>query len=285
MKNYSVAVCISLIFSAFGAQAQSFSVTLTNGSVSGTTASFEVSAPSATSVTNYSVEQTSDLSNWYSITNGASWPTNGFINVSSPITNALAAFRATVGTNESVNGLGFVTIILGTNWNMIAPQVNNQGGNDLDTMLTNLPSGTVAYKWDPASNGYIASTWRSGSWSRDFSVAPGEGMLINLAGTTSITNVFIGNLFEGTGTIDTYTNGTVVSVFWPQTGDITSGLGYTAQAGDIAYRMLTDGSGNYTEYTYASGSWHSSSLSPRVGEAFWYYPKTGTNWTKTLNIW
>jgi hypothetical protein len=265
---------------------QVFTVIVTNGSISGGIASFQVSAPGVGSSNSFSVQGTANLTSWFTITNNTQFPIGGTLYVSTGYTNNMMAFRASVGSNDSVNGLGFVTVPILANTNLIANQINKPGGNTLSNLLSGLPDGTGAFKWDPIGNTYIHSTYRSGTWhTTNFTFNPGEGLILIMPdGSSSLTNHFIGDLEIGALSENLYTNGTLISTFWPKTGDIYAAQGYGANVGDYAYRYSFDGLGALEYYQFTTNGW-SPSLSPRAAEGFWYFPITNKVWSTTTSVW
>jgi hypothetical protein len=105
------------------------------------------------------------------------------------------------------------------------------------------------------------------------------------AGSSSLTNYFIGDLPAGSFSDNLYTNGIMVSAFWPRTGDINSVQDYSATVGDSVYRYSFDGLGRLEYYSFTTNGW-SPSLSPRPGEGFWYYSATTNEfWSATTSVW
>jgi hypothetical protein len=286
MKKSIVVSGFALVLAMGAARGQSFTVIVTNGYLSGGDASFEVSAPGVGVSNSFTVEGSVTLTNWYTITNNTQFPTNGLLSVTTPYTNDVMGFRATVGSNDSVNGLGFVTVPILANTNLIANQINKPGGNTLSNLLSGLPAGTSAFKWNAVAQDYIHAVYRSAVWNTNLTFGPGEGLILIMpAGSSSLTNWFIGDLEAGSLSANLYTNGTLVSAFWPRTGDINSVQDYSATVGDSVCRYSFDGLGRL-EYSYFTTNGWSPSVSPRPAEGFWYFSTTNNQpWSATTSVW
>jgi len=171
-------------------------------------------------------------------------------------------------TVYSQNAVGYVNLSLGAGFTMIANPLN-AATNDLNSILTNVPAGTVVYTFSPATQGYTASTFRAGSWKpSDPVLNPGAGAFILL--TTNATVTFVGNVPQGSLSQSIAVGFSIQSTPIPVSVSLTNSiLSLTPNVGDVVYQFLPATQG-YATHTYRTGAFHPSDYAPAVGESFFY---------------
>jgi len=188
----------------------------------------------------------------------------------------------------SANSVGYVNLSLGAAFTMIANPLNN-GSNDLNSILTNVPSGTAIYTFQTSSQSYQATTFRGGSWHNfDTVLSPGQGAFIQLpAGTTvPYTITFVGNVPQGALTNTVPVGFSIQSIPIPVSVSLTNSIvSLTPNSGDVAYQFSNATQG-YVVHTYRAGAFHNTDYTPAVGESFFYF-NNGTapfNWTVNFSV-
>jgi len=187
----------------------------------------------------------------------------------------------------SANAVGYVNLSLGAGFSIVANPLNN-GGNDANTILTNVPNGTVIYTYNNSSSLYQSSTFTGGAWHgspvADPVLAPGSAFFIKLAAATTVT--FVGNVPQGTLTSTIPVGFSLQSVPVPISASLSTNSIVALKGGtsDIAYAFLNS-TQLYASHTYVGGKFNPD-YSPAVGEGFFYLNKAAApiTWTVTFSV-
>jgi hypothetical protein len=203
-----------------------------------------------------------------------------------------AVFAAGIATSlaqtpvYSQNVVGYVNVTVPAGFTMIANPL--KGTNDsINTVLPNVPVGTLLYKFNgsfgsPAEFAGVGIGWDTPS----MTLAPGEGAFIQTPSSNVIT--FVGEVVQGTATNAIPAGFSIRSSIVPQSGGLSSVLGYPAVAGDWIY-LFDKNAQQYANggspYESAGGNlWDPSEPTPAVGEAFWILKAASINWVRTFNV-
>jgi hypothetical protein len=197
----------------------------------------------------------------------------------------VAATTAQAQSVYSLNAVGYVNLSLGTGFTIIANPLNN-GANDLNTILTNVPTGTIIYTFDPAAQAYVPSTFGGGTWHGnplgDQVLPPGKAAFIKLTAATTIT--FVGNVPQGSLTNTLVPGFTLTAIPIPVSVSLTNSLVSLApNQGDIVYNFSNTGNA-YTPHTFNAGRFVPADYTPAVGEGFFYLNKKTTAITWNVNF-
>jgi hypothetical protein len=195
----------------------------------------------------------------------------------------VASTMAQSGAVYSQNTVGYVTLSLPSGFSMIANPLNATT-NDLNTILTNVPTSTIVYTY--SSSGYTPSTFRGGAWHPDQVLNPGSGAFISLPSAASIT--FVGQVPTGSLSQPVPVGFSIQSIPIPvsvnlDSTNVTGTPLLTPGNTDIVYEYQN--SGGYVPHTYRNGAFHSTDFAPAVGESFFYLNNNAAfNWNVTFNV-
>jgi hypothetical protein len=147
------------------------------------------------------------------------------------LTAALAVGAATSSMAQvfSQNVVGYVNVTVTNGQFLAVANPLNNGTNTLDEILPNAPANTTtAYEFTPA--GFVSytkrATWGATAAGRPF--GPGKGFFIQNTGTTPTTLTFVGEVPEGTKTVDIASGFNLIASQFPLGGPVETGLGLPA---------------------------------------------------------
>lgn len=187
----------------------------------------------------------------------------------------------------SVNTVGYVNEEFKTGFNLAANPLDNKAanGNTIGNLFgTALGDGAAVYKFVngayEAANGYTDLF----QWERpEQTLMPGEGAFVYVSGAAK-TVTFVGDVMQGTLTIDLKAGFNMVSSKVPQAGKLQADLGYTPADGDAVYKH-TRGGGYQPTVTYSTlFGWDPADPDIAVGEAFWIKRDTAGTWTREFTV-
>src|SRR5437660_1757622 len=90
--------------------------------------------------------------------------------------------------------VGYINVNIYPGDNLIANQLDNNGHNDLNAILSFATPGAAFTKWDSVANQYLpASVFDGTSWSINYNLNFGEGGL--LRASSPWTNTFVGSVY------------------------------------------------------------------------------------------
>jgi len=189
----------------------------------------------------------------------------------------------------SLNVVGYVNVpVLANKFQLISNPLKN-GANNLNTILaTNVPDGTLIYKFVgggfPGSSVFIEGF----GWDPDATLNPGEGAFVNCPNNTNLT--FVGEVVTGsTNPIPAgfSLKGSVV----PQSTNLTA-LKFPAGDGDLIYKFNASSQAYLPSTSFIDGfGWDgvegTNGPSISVGESVFVFrqPSNGsTNWVRNFVI-
>jgi hypothetical protein len=183
----------------------------------------------------------------------------------------------------SVNAVGYVNISAPAGFSMIAHQFVVPS-RTLNSILPAPLAGTQIYKYTPS--GYLIYTFDGDDlvWTPNGNdtIDLGKGVFINSPAATTLT--FDGEVPQGTLVTPTPAGFSITSSQVPQSGQISTALGFPAEGGDQVYQFTASG---YQIYTFDADDlvWSPSQPSLAVGESF-FLNKAGssTTWTRTFSV-
>jgi hypothetical protein len=197
----------------------------------------------------------------------------------------------------SVNVVGYVNLTPVNGFQLIANQLDYDGTGNNNTVYTsvgtnNIPNGTKLYAY--TGGGYAIATYNSGlnQWlsaniaAVNAALNPGGGVFLNIPAGPTPTITLVGNVMQGALTTPYNTGFQIISSKVPQTGGLTSVLGYTPVNGDKTYQLTPGGgyTGNIRTYNAGLTAWLPSQPSPAVGESFWLSAQSAGNWTRNFTV-
>jgi len=190
----------------------------------------------------------------------------------------------------SVNAVGDVNLTLGQNYSLICNPLNGTN-NNLSTILPTPPDGTYVLRWLPAQQTFSDPyTYIDGlGWLPDTTVAPGEGIFINLPGPGNATLTFVGDVPQGNSISNhLFGNYSLVSQIVPQQIALDNpSVGLPVQDGDyvLFWDAVHQTFGDPISYIDGLG-WLPSAPTPAVGQGFFYNtsPSAGRAWTRSFSV-
>jgi len=183
----------------------------------------------------------------------------------------------------SINVVGYVNVTVPANgFGLIANPLNSTN-NTIGSLMPNVPADTVFYKYNGGYSTYIMDNLDL-VWSPDGNATlnPGEGGFIKNVTGTPLTITFVGEVLQGSLTNALPTGFAIRSSKVPQSGLITTTLGFPAQADDVVYTY----NGGYTTYIFDNLDlvWSPSEPTINVGQAFFSKKVAGENWVRNFTV-
>lgn len=178
----------------------------------------------------------------------------------------------------SVNSVGYVNLSVPTGFSMIANPLN-AADNKISALIPSFPLFGNLYKW--TGTGFDIATFTPGGWDKpNITLNPGEGAFVNVDTATTLT--FIGEVLQGTLTVNMVGGFNLVASKVPQTGT-ASALGLTSALADFDNVYKWGGTG-YTIFTYAFNAWAPSEPQFGVGESFFVNAGAPRTWTRNFSV-
>jgi hypothetical protein len=183
----------------------------------------------------------------------------------------------------SLNVVGYVSKSYAPGFHIIANPLNATN-NTIANVLPNAPFFATVYKF--VGGNYLPANSYFGSWTDpSMTVAPGEGMWLFVPSGPNYTNVYVGEVLQGSLTNTLIPGFNLVGTKVPQAGGLQSVHNVSPVFFDTVYRY---DSANQTYFPSESyfGSWSPSEPSPGVGEGFWYFnaDSQNNNWVRNFTV-
>jgi hypothetical protein len=214
------------------------------------------------------------------------------------LTAALAA--AGIATSKaqvySVNAVGYVNTALSPKFNLVSNPLDNKNGNVIKDLFKNItpsiPNGLIVYKFVNGAYKFAKYDDLALDFSGEaatLSANPGEGVFVNVPGTTTLTVTFVGEVPQGILSTPLPKGFSIVSSQVPQAGDATTlGLKAVAQQGDIMYKWDKAGQKYIpSKFDDLVGDFippTTGALSFDVGEAFFYSSVAAKTWPREFHV-
>ena len=215
---------------------------------------------------------------------------------------AAAFSAATILTSNaqvySVNAVGYVnvTVNLGsgaTTPSLMANPLNGSPDNTIGSVLPSVPDFTLLYTFE--NGGFVGpATFLFGAWDDPtVTVAPGQGFFLildnNFASDPTIIT-FVGEVPQGTLTTPVPDGVSLLASQVPQSGGLTTDLGFPAANLDLVYLWDNDAhaySGGFTFFDFGGGAtaWDPSEPTLNPADAFVLITTGGArDWTRTFSV-
>lgn len=203
-----------------------------------------------------------------------------------PFGQSQVFFRVHNEGGYSVNAVGVVSCSLRPGYQIVTnPLDAGAAGNSVSKLLAGVPEGTCVYKYVNGT-GYIISDYSAlFGWSNPgMSLAPGEGFIVYLPGTSSFEIVFVGEVLQGTLEVPLYQGLNLVGSKVPQAGSIQSKLGLVPTGGLEMYRF--DSQKKLYEINSYDPDFQEWGYEPTVNiaEGFWINTPRTITWTQAFRI-
>jgi Flp pilus assembly protein CpaB len=206
------------------------------------------------------------------------------------LTAAIAAAGAASAMAQnvySVNAVGYVNKAIPSGYTLLAnPFV--VADQTIHALIPTAPDGTTIYKPLSGSftiNAYIADI---GDWDPNpaETIPLGEGVIIYNPGS-AFTVTFVGEVKQGSPVSNPISSGlSVKSSMVPQSGSLSTALGFNPTADTVTYQYTTDGTGGFiiNSYAIADGFWDPAEPTLGVAEALWFDSRGGQVWTRNFSV-
>jgi hypothetical protein len=188
----------------------------------------------------------------------------------------------------SQNAVGYVNVTVpGGKLQMIANQLTS-ANMTLGALIPSPPDGSTVYQFLPNGN-YNISTYLGflSAWDPDpnISLAPGAGVFFLNPDAAPYTITFVGEVPQGSLSTAIPAGLAIRASQVPQSGGITSVLGFPAQDGDTCYQYVPS-SGAYIINTYLGflNAWDPNEPTPQVGESFFIQSSAAKSWNRTFSV-
>jgi len=198
---------------------------------------------------------------------------------------------AVAQTVYSVNAVGYVNVTVPAgNFALLANPLN-QPTNSLSAVLPSVPVGTDVYIWNGSS--FDKATSRATGWTGTGAaemINPGQGFFVKNNTTAAFTVTFVGDVPQGTNlTVAVPVGFSVLASIVPQTGKISTDLGFPTAVNDQVYLFDPVSSSYLSAFTKRATSWTGGDGSGEptiaVGTSFFYNNKnTAGNWTRNFTV-
>ena len=189
----------------------------------------------------------------------------------------------------SANVVGYVNSTVPSTYVLLATPLDNNGSNDLNSLLPSLPNKAAVQVWN--GTGFTTAN-KSGSpsvWTPDLVVPPGTGFFVKL-NSGSITNPFVGQVLVNNGgsVTNSLPGGQYALVGSPipysdNLDDTNNLLGLLGMPNKSAIQIW-----NGSSYTTVNKSGSPSTWTPdqtiTPGEGFFIKVNATTNWVQNLNL-
>jgi len=219
------------------------------------------------------------------------------------LTAVLGVAAATTASAQvfSQNAVGYYNLTLGSGFTMIANQLNN-GDNNLNTILPVVPDGSTFLTWNAAGQMFSGGDihFAGAGWFDSATITPsttvlgpGIGGFINLPVGASATVTMVGEVPQGTLTLDLAPNFQMISHMTPQELGMEAS-GFPAGDGDTILFWNPPAQSYDSAFIYFAGAgWFDSAASvladpvPSLGEAMFYNRGVGNGtatWTRNFSV-
>jgi hypothetical protein len=161
-----------------------------------------------------------------------------------------------------------------------------QTNNTVAALLPNVPNGTKVLKWTGTTFATASYLSALGGWSvPDMTLGPGEGFFVQNASSTDMTITFVGEVNQESNTLNFSANQySLVGLFTPQAGKISTDFGFPAQNGDkVLLWNSTTGSYSTSQYLSALGGWPAEPTLA-VGDGFFVQTAADETWTRQFTV-
>ena len=200
---------------------------------------------------------------------------------------AASAASSLAQTVYSVNAVGFVNVECPSGFSLIANPLD-AADNTVVGLFPNATSGTVIFKFNPATGGFFSSTFSTflNGWTDPtMNLVPGEGFFYKNPTGATVTNTFVGNVQQGTLTTSLGSGFNLVSSQVPQQGLITTDLGLPTDSGTTVF-TFSNAANSYSSFAFSSflGGWTPSEPTVGVGQGFFVKRSAPGNWSRVFSV-
>ena len=201
------------------------------------------------------------------------------------LTVALGAASAATSMAQvySQNAVGYINVPVLNGFNLISAQLAT-ADRRLAAMIPTAPEDTTAYIYTPGS-GFAIRSVVGGAWdpNGDPQILLGGGLWLQT--TTPFTITFVGEVPQGNLSTPVASGFSIVSSQVPQSGTLTTALGFPAKENDACYKFIPGPGAHYEISTFIGGAWDLTEPTLGVGDAVWIQSEGAhANWTRVFSV-
>jgi hypothetical protein len=200
------------------------------------------------------------------------------------ITSLLVAAGALQGQAQEVssaNAVGYVKKTFGAGFSLFSNPLMAED-NTVAALLPGVPTGTVVYKFDPAT-GFSSNTF-VGVWlDSAMTLVPGEGAFINVPAGSTAEAIFVGEVPQGNLVTEFPAGFSLASSQVPQAGLIATDLGLNPASVSNVY-TFDNATQSYSTFTPIPGLGFLTEPTVAIGEAVFLEASAAGNWTRDFTV-
>jgi len=203
------------------------------------------------------------------------------------LTVALGAASAATSMAQvySQNAVGYINVPILSGFNLISAQLATTD-RSIGALIPTAPDATTAFIYTPGV-GFSIQTYIDGAgWDPNpaTQIPMGGGLWIQAPSAFTIT--FVGEVPQGTLTTPVASGFSIVSSQVPQSGGLTSALGFPGKDADTCFKYTAGPGGGFDITTYIDGlGWDPHEPVLGVGDAVWIQSSGAhANWTRVFSV-
>jgi hypothetical protein len=188
-------------------------------------------------------------------------------------------------TVYSVNSVGYINLPVPNGYSLIANQLFSSGSKVSDLFPAPSP-GFKVFKWNGTlfdNVEYFGAPFNTWVPNGDMTLLPGEGAFIYNPGST-FTLTLTGEVPTGNLQNPLVAGFSVRSSIVPQSGLLSTSLGMPASPGDRVFKWTGAIYATYELFGAPFNAWVPEEPSINVGEAFFLFKNTSSNWDRNFSI-
>ena len=191
----------------------------------------------------------------------------------------------------SQNAVGYVNTVVYPGFNLIANPLS-QGNTTIAALLPTVPDSTSFYGWvSGPGGGFVIRQFVDGlGWDPDGTpdIASGKGFFLQNVGASPFTVTFVGDVAQGSLSVGLVGGLNLVGSKVPQTGLVSTGLGFPGQDSDLLYIYDNGPSGDngYIIRQFVDGlGWDPDEPTLGVGKGMWINSQGAhVSWVRAFSV-
>jgi hypothetical protein len=203
------------------------------------------------------------------------------------LTVALGAASAATSMAQvySQNAVGYINVPILSGFNLISAQLAT-ADRSIGALIPTAPDATTAFIYTPGV-GFSIQTYIDGAgWDPNPAVQIPMGGGLWIQAPSAFTITFVGEVPQGNLSTPVASGFSIVSSQVPQSGGITSALGFPGKDSDTCFKYVAGPGAHFEISTYIDGAgWDPVEPILSVGDAVWIQSAgVHANWTRTFSV-
>jgi len=203
------------------------------------------------------------------------------------LTVALGAASAATSMAQvySQNAVGYINVPIFSGFNLISAQLAT-ADRSIGALIPTAPDTATAFIYTPGSGFSIQSYIDGVGWDPNPAVQIPVGGGLWIQSPSAFTITFVGEVPQGTLTTPVASGFSIVSSQVPQSGGITTALGFPGKDNDTCFKYIAGPGGHYEINTYIDGvGWDPAEPVLNVGDAVWIQSSGAhASWTRVFSV-